>query len=839
MALSPVSGRCDFRHGGLTDFVFSRDGETVLTAGLDGFVRFWDLETGKQKIATKLQITGDLAFATLSSDAKVALLEQVTKDASVPARINRDFLFCNIASGQVIRSQRGSADEIEHRELSADGSWVAISNWVNSRSRLAKTVILNRETGEERSAALRYRLENPACMNGCFAPNGKWYAVAGNPNETLQIVDFTSGQLICELGTRDTAGQAFSADGKLLLISCRAESEPDKKASLRILKIPSGEEIFRVPTDTEFDTLALSHNGKFVACGRANVISLIELPGGRVLHQFPFVSHKLQFSPDDRTLAGISSDLCLWDVETGREKLELQAGFYAQMAGSPDGKLIAAMNREKNVISLWDSARQHLIRQFPTARKAGLVDELAFSPDSKAIQIVADKGLLFSSWIVATGKENESIVLSIPREAGSPPNSVFMSPDGRRIVESESQADKRVLGIITKQIDIREINTKKVFHTGGIPMDWRTLCWMPDGKSMLLESNNDLIFMNVANGAIRSRIKSPLLGSNNDSIPMNPALMNPGKRGFGALIKPPSPDWLLPSPDGRLLAFELGQAEKSPVFCILDTLTGKELRSLPLERSAITPNLFWADDRSLVWVTDQRIDTWDVLTGEVRSRLSTEFENGGITDGARIVHATLLPDRRHLFTAQLDHSGLLWDLSSGLHAASNSRRRISESVATKWWEDLASEKPLEAYQAVWQFIDSPAAIPFLLEHLKDLDDVDYLKAREQIVKLDDNNFRVREKAQEELHAMGTRALQAIRDGQGQKPSPEVIRRLESLAKRWPAQEIPGLMLRRLRAIQILERVNSSECQKLLTDLAANAATKAEREEAQAALERLK
>lgn len=189
---------------------------------------------------------------------------------------------------------------------------------------------------------------------------------------------------------------------------------------------------------------------------------------------------------------------------------------------------------------------------------------------------------------------------------------------------------------------------------------------MPDGKSMLFGSPNELIFMNVANGVIRSRFQFPASSQ------------------------------ILPSPDGRLLAFERGQAGTGHKFSILETLTGKELTSLPSVSSSVAPNLFWADNRSLIFVADHRIEIWDVLTGKIRYRASAEFENGSVKEEARIVHATLLPDRRHVLTAQSDQSGLLWDLAPGEHPTPNSAGAVARSVADKWWDDLASEKPLEA-----------------------------------------------------------------------------------------------------------------------------------------------
>ena len=48
-------GSVRLRHAGLSDFVFLPDGKTVLSAGSDRVLRFWDTATGRLVRAVKLQ----------------------------------------------------------------------------------------------------------------------------------------------------------------------------------------------------------------------------------------------------------------------------------------------------------------------------------------------------------------------------------------------------------------------------------------------------------------------------------------------------------------------------------------------------------------------------------------------------------------------------------------------------------------------------------------------------------------------------------------------------------------------------------------------------------------
>ena len=70
-----------------------------------------------------------------------------------------------------------------------------------------------------------------------------------------------------------------------------------------------------------------------------------------------------------------------------------------------------------------------------------------------------------------------------------------------------------------------------------------------------------------------------------------------------------------------------------------------------------------------------------------------------------------------------------------------------------------------------------------------------------------------------------------------KPAPETARRIEQLLARKPDVSSRPDLLRRLRAMQVLERVGTPEARRVLADLADGLPLAAETREARAALAR--
>ena len=434
---------------------------------------------------------------------------------------------------------------------------------------------------------------------------------------------------------------------------------------------------------------------------------------------------------------------------------------------------------------------------------------LQFSQDGRTIWLMSD-GTNLDSWNALTGQRNGVVKLEKVADESSGTERLVLSSDARRVAMIGQSFVPSDAPNFVGRLKVWDVATGKLIHTRVVHFgSWMpSWSWMPDDKTILIRTEDGFLVMDVATGATRTQIKAP--------------------NAYG----------LVPSPDGRLLADQQFLTETNSHLTIFETVTGKELTTLPIGVPALRRQIQWIGDRTIISITNDTIDFWDLQRRRVRSRIPLTYEARGNVEKVRVMYAALLPDGRRLFTSLFDGSALLWDLSPELISAPKTTEQITEAQAATLWADLASDNPGRAYQAIWRFIDSPASVHLLIKRLMEAADTDYEKSLGLIAKLGDAHFLERDKAQDELRAMGIRALQAIRDAQRKHESPEILRRLESLASRWPAHEIPARTLARLRAIAVLEKVNSKECRQVLTDLAMKSASKTEANEAQAALDRL-
>jgi len=199
-----------------------------------------------------------------------------------------------------------------------------------------------------------------------FSPDGKTLA-AGSDEGLVRLWDLATRHPIGHmhlLGGPAVGPVAFSPDGKTLAgIASGA-------VWLWDLTSPARDQVFTV----------FELHSKVIFAGSPLA--------GRPLHGLDISVESVAFSPDGRTLAGISDDgtLRLWDVATGRSigrPFRGLDGPARSVAFSPDGKILAA-GSDDGMVRAWDVATGRPIGR-PLYGPSVPVYWVAFSPDGKSL----------------------------------------------------------------------------------------------------------------------------------------------------------------------------------------------------------------------------------------------------------------------------------------------------------------------------------------------------------------------------------------------------------------------------------------------------------------------
>jgi len=501
------------------------------------------------------------------------------------------------------------------------------------------------------------------------------------------------------------------------------------------------------------------------------------------------------YPPDGKTLmlVGSSGVLQFVDLPTGKEvgpKLG-HTGALTALWFTPDGKQL--FTKDSKTTHTWDAAAGKELGSSHLKLPPNPGNPIIISPDgrfgvsvarfatpAKARAAESREAILFDT---ATGKELAEIALDVEVTPMHRRPIVF-SPDSKLLAVSQDNDNGK------ERIACYEVPSGKLLRTLQVsPGDALPVAPVGKGKK-----------------------KAPLGGGGF------------GGGGPGGGFLDANTHRMLFSPDGKVLAF---QATAGTAIVLLDTVTGNKIGSLRPEGGLALQGTFSPDGRCLALrQRDGTVTLYELATGQPRrtygSKLPATVEDDtrdniavllGIEppaptksivgfalspDGQLLAFAhpdgtvpvvdvltgqslavfqghtgavnavAFAPDGSRLASASADTTALLWDLSK-IKRPGAAAKAPRPGDLEAWWQVLAENDATKAFAAMGDFLAAPKETgAFLQAQLKPAAPLDRKRLGDLLAQLDDNQFKVRDRATGELLKVGEQIVPDL-DKAGRQP----------------------------------------------------------------------
>jgi RNA polymerase sigma factor (sigma-70 family) len=707
-----------------------------------------------------------------------------------------------------------------------------------------------------------------------FTPDGKQLA-ATLMGSSIQLIDVATGDIKRTFDREQAAAACvFSPDGKWL---AAGGYEHDKKVYFaRLWEVATGKEVRRFEIGKELNhrigALAFSPDGTMLAGGswREGRLHLFEVASGKKLKVFPRIGneiHSVAFAPDGKTVAAAGDNIHLYDLVTGKDRLQIEQQALG-LAFSPDGSVLTGAVR--GAIYRWDTASGRQLT--PAAGQDTGVDQVLISAISGRLFTIDQDGHLYA-WDPTQGKPPRLIAGEVERGAVASPDGRFLAwtgkgkyggsqirlydiaadrfidrfpvfsdtasvegflPDGKTIVTLNRDTKVRLWAVDSgkERRSFLAKSTKKLTPIDR-PLNFlhanRRAALSPDGKTLVIADMDrglPVTLYDLATGQARHELDVRMTSVNAAADAVDPVsyLGFGGRRLIGYLS---SGNGVTFSPDSRLVVTWSENPFKSSAtdhVTVWDAATGRAVANLGSDPPAGAGCVAFAPDgRTLATASaNGLIRLWEVATWKVRA----EFR--GHRD--RITALAFAPDGR-LFTGGLDTTVLGWDVQPPPAPA---RGTLAEA-----WQALAEADARVAFQAQGRFLAEPGkAVEWIVARLTPVRQPSPARVKALIADLDAADFATRERATADLREYGLVVAAALRAFVANSSSAEARRRAAGILKELANGVTPAREFQALRAVEVLEWIATKEARACLRELAKGAPQSRLTREAAAASRRL-
>jgi WD40 repeat protein len=383
----------------VTGVVFTPDGHSLVSAGLDRTVRLWDL-AGQRELCLLGLHEKRIWGVSVSPDGRWAISQGYDHMAKLwdlrsrtlfrTFRGHQGRVTGAILDGDQVFTSGGDGKVRVWKVPATPDDWCLTKTYATTFGfACQKRLLLGLEENENVDVwdvEARKRIIHAPGSSAVWLPNTERFAFrrGGRIYET----DASAGEesLIGEAGVGEPAEGAgattVSHDGRLLAWGYREHAH--------IFDRGKGKEVVALKTgDWSAQEIAFSPDDAMLATGGGgtNSIQLWDTKTWHVLKSL--TGHQggikaLAFSPNGSQLASSSQDRTarLWDIATGQSwVLENDEGESTALAFAPDARTLAIGTFESSV-KLWNTATLHQITSFEAG--ASVVYSVAFAPDGSA-----------------------------------------------------------------------------------------------------------------------------------------------------------------------------------------------------------------------------------------------------------------------------------------------------------------------------------------------------------------------------------------------------------------------------------------------------------------------